>query len=504
MTEAEWLAATDPEPMLVALRLARKDSEQKLRLFGVACCRRVWSLLDDERSRRAVETAEQYADGRASLHQLAAARAEGKAAHTEAQAAARAGNASRCVPASGAAYRVARLDAVRGASDVTNSCPFAVSGVRRQAANPAHLGELSVQADILRDIFGNPFRGKPAIDPSWLAWNGGTVRRLAASAYEERVLPSGELDGARLAVLADALEEAGCHREVILGHLRQPGSVHVRGCWVLDLLLGKSRGEAKTEADWLVCPSPMPMLEALQADGKVSERKLRLFACACSRRIAHLGESVLLQTPGQTPRIIEVAERFADGLADAVELEAVRIEISQEDLWGRSNIRDAVGASAYAAAVPDVDGSWGASRATEKAVEAVVLQARGTCGPDTGEDAEQVCPVSPWEVGDLAQSVERYEQAALLRDLLGNPFRQKPRIDPSWLSWNGGTVVRLAAAAYEERVLPAGTLDVGQLAALAVALEEAGCTDPDLLGHLRGPGPHARGCWAVDLVLVRT
>jgi hypothetical protein len=62
-------------------------------------------------------------------------------------------------------------------------------------------------------------------------------------------------------------------------------------------------------------------------------------------------------------------------------------------------------------------------------------------------------------------------------------------------------VVRLAQAAYEERHLPAGTLDDGRLAVLADALEEAGCTDTDIVGHLRGPGPHVRGCWPVDLCL---
>ena len=83
-----------------------------------------------------------------------------------------------------------------------------------------------------------PFR-EVLLDPSWLSWNSGTVTRLAAAAYEGRVLPSGKLDRARLAVLADALEEAGCHDPETLGHLREQGGVHVRGCWVVDLLLAK-------------------------------------------------------------------------------------------------------------------------------------------------------------------------------------------------------------------------------------------------------------------------
>jgi hypothetical protein len=74
-------------------------------------------------------------------------------------------------------------------------------------------------------------------------------------------------------------------------------------------------------------------------------------------------------------------------------------------------------------------------------------------------------------------------------------------LPPAVLAWHDGVVVRLAQAAYEERHLPEGTLDNTRLRILADALEEAGCTDADILGHLRGPGPHVRGCWPVDLCL---
>jgi hypothetical protein len=87
---------------------------------------------------------------------------------------------------------------------------------------------------LARDIFGNPFR-PASVEPEWIT---PTITNLATAAYDERVLPSGELDPARLAVLADALEEAGCDNADILSHLRSPGP-HVRGCWVVDLLLGK-------------------------------------------------------------------------------------------------------------------------------------------------------------------------------------------------------------------------------------------------------------------------
>jgi hypothetical protein len=88
-----------------------------------------------------------------------------------------------------------------------------------------------------------------------------------------------------------------------------------------------------------------------------------------------------------------------------------------------------------------------------------------------------------------------------LRDIFG-PLQVVPgRIESRRLVQEANTVARLVAAAYEERFLPAGTLDVERLAVLGDALEDAGCTDTELLAHLRGPGPHVRGCWVLDLLL---
>jgi hypothetical protein len=102
----------------------------------------------------------------------------------------------------------------------------------------AKVRERTAQALLLRDILGD--RSRPvAVDPAWLLWQDGTVPRLAQAAYRERILPSGELDRQRLAVLADALEEAGCGEAQVLAHLRGPGG-HVRGCWVIDLLTGRA------------------------------------------------------------------------------------------------------------------------------------------------------------------------------------------------------------------------------------------------------------------------
>src|SRR5262249_35133680 len=100
-----------------------------------------------------------------------------------------------------------------------------------QAAQNA---ELAHQCDVLRDLFGNPFR-IVRFDPGWRTWNDGAIVGIARRIYDERAF-------ADLPILADALEEAGCTEVDILAHCREPG-VHVRGCWVLDWLLGRFRGD---------------------------------------------------------------------------------------------------------------------------------------------------------------------------------------------------------------------------------------------------------------------
>ena len=92
------------------------------------------------------------------------------------------------------------------------------------------------QAMMLRDIVGNPFRSPPPVHHDWLTWENGLVPSLAQAAFEERALPNGELDPIRLAILADALEDAGCNEAELLDHLRGP-ELHVRGCWAVDAIL---------------------------------------------------------------------------------------------------------------------------------------------------------------------------------------------------------------------------------------------------------------------------
>jgi hypothetical protein len=243
MNEAEWLACGDPSPILQNIR--GKASDRKLRLFAAVCCRKVWHLLPDQRCWRAVETAEQSAEGRASNQDLidagdAAAEADLAAesdALKEAAAAVRAcvGALYHCTgeptladvaisTLTHAAYAVA-LDL---GECITLKNPYLAG----RSVTPAEATELAEQANLLRDVFANPFR------PITLdrAHRTPTVVSLARAAYDERHLPSGELDPHRLAVLADALEEVGAAGELV-AHLRGPGP-HVRGCWAIDAILG--------------------------------------------------------------------------------------------------------------------------------------------------------------------------------------------------------------------------------------------------------------------------
>jgi hypothetical protein len=218
VTEQEWDSCTDPDAMLHYLR-GRAD-DRKLRLFCCACCRRVWDSLADPTSRSAVGTAERYADGVASREELAAAE---RAAEAVAFAAAR---TREELPPD---VTQAALAAVGEKADATVWAAWAASGAMR-----APREEQQQQCDLLRDLF-SPFR-PVAVDPAWLAWHGGAAVHLARVVYEERELPSGHLDAARLAVLADMLEEAGCSDAELLGHLRAPRP-HVRGCGALDAVL---------------------------------------------------------------------------------------------------------------------------------------------------------------------------------------------------------------------------------------------------------------------------
>ena len=224
MTEKEWLKCNDPWKMIEDHYASAQRSSRKWRLFACAGCRLFWSVLPDGPSRRAIEVAELYADRSATRQELAAARAA---------VLVRAGGDSASQWASNAASFAAAASPLNAATWVYSASAEAAvhSGKKGETQRATHRFALVA---LLRHIFGNPFR-PVTLDPSWLT---PTVTSLAQAAYEERALPSGELDTARLVVLSDALEEAGCDNADILNHLRGAGP-HVRGCWVVDLLLGK-------------------------------------------------------------------------------------------------------------------------------------------------------------------------------------------------------------------------------------------------------------------------
>jgi hypothetical protein len=229
VTESEWLASTNPQAMLAFMRDSGRASDRKLRLFAVACCRRIWSLFSDERGRRLVEVIECFAEGAATKERLYDAwNAAARDIHGQASIVARA--------AAWAATRTNEVMCVARAA--TRAVAQAEPGREDDGRQTIRHAENIQQCRVLGDIFGNPFHPLGPIDPAWLAWRNGIVRRLAEVAYEERELPSGLLDRQRLLVLADALIDAGCTDAVLLDHLRGPGP-HVRGCSVVDLLAGR-------------------------------------------------------------------------------------------------------------------------------------------------------------------------------------------------------------------------------------------------------------------------
>jgi hypothetical protein len=238
MTEQVWLASSDPAAMVEWLRRAVGMSGRKSRLFAAGCYRRVWALLSDE-SRAAVETAERYAEGAATVGELAgvARGATGPVRSAVARRLGRSGDvAARAAAelAGSAAYaRVFAAIAGRGTSDLRSvadelGIPVEVACDGRDAYLWVEGREREVQAALLRDLFGPlPFRRVVVAQP----WRNTTVLALARTIYSERAFD-------RMPILADALEEAGCDDEAVLAHCRGDGP-HVRGCWVLDLILGR-------------------------------------------------------------------------------------------------------------------------------------------------------------------------------------------------------------------------------------------------------------------------
>ena len=226
MTEAEWLQEQYHSQWMVisvcdvAKASRTKAGRRKLRLFACGCCRLLWTLIDDPRLREGVDLAEHFAEGQVSKEKLAEMHGAICGLNAVGFMADGLGMAER----SARDMAIATTDVRPGDVAFAMTCyPTALAGMRIGAWD----GE-SLICDLLRCVFGNPFRPM-TIDRNWRTWNHGTVPKLAQAMYDERAFD-------RLPILADALEDAGCTEVELLAHCRGPGP-HSRGCWVIDSLL---------------------------------------------------------------------------------------------------------------------------------------------------------------------------------------------------------------------------------------------------------------------------
>jgi hypothetical protein len=246
MREKQWLRSTDSEQMLKSIW--KQTSERKVRLYACAALRRIWHMLLDPRLREAVETIEKFADGLAAREELDVAF----------EAAEKIRNQFSYVRSLGediAVYWYTAADAVLAATQSSKNV-FMKYNVRQvvftcaNAIEDANLGELPLISDretclreierrhriandilgssaLLREIIGNPFR-RIQFERRWATSN---VAELARTIYAERAFE-------RMPILADALMDAGCDDADILDHCRADAP-HMRGCWVVDLVLAR-------------------------------------------------------------------------------------------------------------------------------------------------------------------------------------------------------------------------------------------------------------------------
>jgi hypothetical protein len=227
-----------------------------------------------------------------------------------------------------------------------------------------------------------------------------------------------------------------------------------------------------------------PRVQAVEnfPDARGSDRKLRLFACACYHRIGHLlPHSVARAT-------VQVAERFADGTASVAEFLKTEAAVRQlvtalEPRWRASDgaERITLHPTHAALALAGIVCWCEPQKAAWYAASNAHLEVPYLANPGVGVHSRQ-----RWE-GEVA---EKRAQCQLLREIFGDAFRSAV-FAPDWRT---DTAVSLARQMYESR-------DFSAMPILADALEEAGCTSADLLNHCRGGGSHVRGCWALDLVL---
>lgn len=253
MSEEEWLHGINRTAMMNWLR--RRGTQRQFYLAGCAAVRRFWDQLPDQPYRNLIRLVEQYADGLLNPEDLRRAH---RAAETEAfednLELQNQGMRTRRL-----SKRMAPVFAAVHASMAEAAWEAAISAMEAAQRAEKRATAWAEQCAILRDIFGNPFRPAPAVDPSWLAWHEATVPRIAQSLYEQHRFES-------LPILADALEEAGCDNAALLDHCRLPAK-HVRGCWLLDSLLQKTNSQSSQ--------TTAPVLQPLQGRSETSSRRRR-------------------------------------------------------------------------------------------------------------------------------------------------------------------------------------------------------------------------------------
>ena len=234
MTEAEWLASKD---FLALIRHIDSVTTTRkwLDSFCAACCRRVWHLLKDDRSRTAIEVMESRPLESMSDQEFEALRDSAAAANREAVLDLSDSLAWAQYSAAQAVHNAVQGLDTRVANDVSRAVAADKASMRDPAGFNAILSGFETDPDedrwqvaCLRCLVGNPFR--PAtFDP---AWRTSTAVALSSQIYDMR-------DFSPMPILADALQDAGCDRDDILNHCRDAKQVHVRGCWVVDRVLGK-------------------------------------------------------------------------------------------------------------------------------------------------------------------------------------------------------------------------------------------------------------------------
>jgi hypothetical protein len=218
MTDSDWRKCDDPARMLKSL--GDKIDSRKLNLFELACCRRLAHLLDSEDMDR-ILLAEQRNDGLGGWD-----RPQHEAASLP--------QYGRQVAAEIVRRATMRYGVTARATTLAGNAAWAIWFTTHEREIERWDQERLAQCDLLRCIFGHLQFREVTFDP---AWRTPTVAAIAQAAYDERIMPEGTFDLAHLAVLADALEDAGCSGAALLEHLRWD-RLHVRGCWVVDELLG--------------------------------------------------------------------------------------------------------------------------------------------------------------------------------------------------------------------------------------------------------------------------